>query len=72
MHSIGDGNDRITDFNVTQDLLDLTGHGFTNFAEVQALMSNIGGGALIDLASADSIVLEGIAFASIGAEDVLI
>lgn len=72
VHVISDGRDRITDFNVAQDLLDLTGHGFSNFAEVQALMSDVAGDALIDLAGSDSVLLQGVAFASIGSEDVLI
>jgi Ca2+-binding RTX toxin-like protein len=72
VHTIGDGRDRITDFNVSQDLLDLTGHDFSNFAEVQALMSNQSGTAVIDLAGTDAVLLQGIAFATIGAEDVLI
>ncbi len=72
VHDVGDGRHRITDFNVTEDLLDLTGHGFANFDEVQALMSNVAAGALIDLAGPDLILLQGVAFASIGIEDVLI
>ncbi len=58
VHASGDGSDRITDFTSAVDDLDLTGHGFSSFAEVQALTSLTGGGTLIDLAGSDSIFLE--------------
>ena len=49
----------------------MTGHAFSNFAEVQALMSDVAGSAMIDLAGSDSVLLQVVAFASVGAEDVL-
>lgn len=72
VHGVGDGRDRITDFDVTADLLDLTAHGFANFAAVQAEMSDESGDALINLTGSDSVILQGIASATIGIEDVLI
>ena len=72
VHAPGDNNDRITDFNVNEDFLDLTAHGFANFGEVLALMSDTARGALLDLDGADSILFEGILANTIGAEDVLI
>ena len=72
VHGVGDGRDKITDFNVTEDLLDLTAHGFASFAAVQAEMSDESGDALINLTGSDSVILQGIASAMIGIEDVLI
>ena len=72
VHGVGDGRDKITDFNVTEDLLDLTAHGFASFAAVQAEMSDESGDALINLTGSDSVILQGIASATIGIEDVLI
>ena len=72
IHAPGDHNDRITDFSVIEDVLDLSAHGFASFAAVMALTNDIAGGALIDLDGPDSVLLEGVAKAAIGAEDILI
>ncbi len=72
VHAPGDGADLITDFDVAEDLLDLTAHGFVNFAEVQALMTDVAGDTRIDLAGGDDILLSGVASGSIGVEDILI
>ena len=78
----GAGNDRltgqfgadtfITDFDVTEDLLDLRDHGFADFGAVQALLSDTAGGAFLDLAGPDGVLFEGLAVAAIGAEDVIL
>ena len=72
IHRIGDNNDTITDFNVNADVLDLIDHGFSSFAEVMALATDTAPGAQIDLAGADSVLLQGVVKAAIGSEDILI
>lgn len=66
VHAPGDNNDGVTDFDPTEDLIDLTAHNFANFAAVQALMSQIASGTLIDLAGPDSVLLEGVAIGAVG------
>ena len=70
-HAVGDGVDEITDFDVTEDMLDVTDHGFADFAAFQAALSDVGGNTVIDLTGADSITLIGVASGDIGQEDVL-
>ena len=72
VHAPGDNNDRITDFDVMEDLLDLTAHGFVDEAAVLALTTDTPGGALINFAGPHSVLLEGVAKAAIGAEDILV
>ncbi len=68
----GDDADRITDFDVTQDILDLRGHGIADFNAFQGLISDTADGALIDLGNGDSILLQGVAGDTVGQEDVLL
>lgn len=70
VHVPGDGRDWVTDFDVTEDLLDLTAHGFSAFADVQALLSDVASGALLDLAGVDNIFLENVSSATIGQDNV--
>jgi len=72
VHAPGDNNDRITDFDVTADVLDLTAHGFLDEAAVLAVTTDTASGALVELAGADSILLQGVAKASLGVEDILV
>ena len=72
VHNPGDNNDRITDFDVTEDLLDLTGHDLADFAAVEALMTQVGADTLIDLPRSDSVRLLGVDMDDIGQEDILI
>jgi len=72
IHRIGDNNDTITDSNVNADVLDLIDHGFSSFAEVMALATDTALGVQIDLAGADSVLLQGVVKAAIGSEDILI
>lgn len=82
IHNPGHGRDGITDFDVDQDILDLTQHDFASFAEVQAAMGDTARGVLIDLsggafqglASREAIIFERTTLATfdLGQEDVLI
>lgn len=65
----GDGFDVITDFDVTQDILDLRAYGFADFDAVKLAMTNISSG--VKLFGAD-LHIQGVREAQIGEEDVLI
>lgn len=72
VHAIGDGVDYVTDFNVTQDFIDLRDHGFADFAAVQAILTDVASGAAFEMGVEGRVVLLGVTSASIGIEDVLI
>ncbi|UTW56215.1 calcium-binding protein [Kordiimonas sp. SCSIO 12610] len=73
----GNGNDTITDFNTSEDTLDLNGTetDFTDLASVQAAASNAtqGGvaGLLIDTGTGDSIFLEGLTTADLASINII-
>lgn len=81
-HKPGHGRDGITDFDVDQDILDLTRHDFNSFAEVEAQLGDTARGVFLDLsggpfqglASTEGIVFENTTLATfqLGSEDVLI
>lgn len=73
-HRPGHGRDRITDFDSSEDRLDLTFHEFAGFADVQAALSDVAGGALLDFGGGESILFEGLTVAglSLDADDVLL
>ncbi len=71
IHNPGDGDDVVTDFDVDQDRLNLRGHGLADFSGFQALTVDTTDGARCNLADG-SVLLAGVAKASIGAEDVLL
>jgi len=52
----GDQVDTIRDFEVGEDLIDLSAYGFANFAEVEALISDKNGRAQINLVGSDDVV----------------
>lgn len=58
----GSGNDRITDFQVSLDSLDLrdTTAGFSEIEDVLAASTEVDGGLLIDLGGGDSVLLQGL------------
>ncbi len=78
VHDVGDDADLIQDFDVTEDMLDLTGHNIADFDAFLDLTSDTAAGAFVDLslnpgsAIDDSILLQGVAMADIGQEDVLL
>jgi hypothetical protein len=63
------GAHTITGFNPTQDIIELGGAQFANFAAVQAATTAVGGGAVIDLGHDTSLLLAGVAPASLHAAD---
>lgn len=69
---VGGGRDRVTDFDVTEDLLDLTAFEFANAAAALAVASDVNGNVEFDLPGADAVILEGVAKAALGTEDILI
>ena len=54
------GRDRILDFNIGEDLIDLTDFGFNTFSEIEALLSEEDGSVIIQLSDTDSIHLDGV------------
>lgn len=72
IHRVDHDADIVQDFDLAEDFLDLTDHDFANFGQVQALMSDVGGNAFIDLQGADSLTLLGIDFNAIQQGNVLI
>lgn len=54
------GNDTITDFDLTADILDLSEIDLTSLAEVEALASNTANGLLITISDTQSILIENV------------
>lgn len=69
---VGNQKDSVTDFNVTEDLLDLTSLGLASATAALALASDFNGSAVFDFAGSDRLILEGVAKATIGLEDILV
>jgi len=70
--NVGDKRDRITDFDVTEDILDFTSFGFANEAAALAFATDVGANVEFDFAGQDNLILEGVAKADIGNEDILV
>jgi Ca2+-binding RTX toxin-like protein len=68
----GSGIDRIADFTMRADRVDLSGHpGFGGWADVQPALTAAQGGTLLDLGGGDRVLLTGIDPASLSADDFL-
>ncbi len=65
----GDGTDRVTDFTVGTDLIELQGFGLDDVAAVLAHLHVRGGSTLLANEEGDEILLVGVAAASLGAGD---
>ena len=65
-------DDIIADFETAFDFVDLTSHNFANFEQVEALLSDIGGDAFLNLQGADSITFTGVASAELQEENFLL
>ena len=70
--NITDQKDGITDFDVTEDILDFTSFGFANEAAALALATDVGANVEFDFAGPAKVILEGVAKADIGNEDMLV
>lgn len=68
----GGGFDRVKDFENGIDLIQLQAFNFANFAAVQALASNSGGGLRLDFGGGDVLFIENFSFAGFDAGDVLL
>ncbi len=68
----GTGLDTIGDFAPGLDRIQLLGFGFDSFEQVQDRMHQIGSNLLIELASGDALVLNGVSKASLTAADFLL
>ena len=66
------GQDVITDFNTVLDRIDVSAHGFANFAAVLAATTDTAGSAVIGLGDGDSIRLAGVLEAQLAADDFLL
>ena len=65
----GTGGDVIGDFQVGTDRIDLTAFGFTDFSQLAANFSQVGGDGAINLGGGDFIVLHSVTMASLTAAD---
>ena len=70
--NITDQKDGITDFDVTEDILDFTSFGFANEAAALALATDVGANVEFDFTGPAKVILEGVAKADIGNEDILV
>ena len=66
------GYDRVKDFEDGVDRIDLTDFGFTGFADVSALSSQISGGVKVNFGSGNVLLLEGLVLADFDAGDVML
>ena len=69
---LSEGRDTITDFDGTQDQIDLSAHSFANFAAVQAATTDINGSAVIDLGGLNTFKLLGLLEATLAANDFIL
>jgi Ca2+-binding RTX toxin-like protein len=69
----GSGSDRVTDFEVGIDRLDLSGatNQISSYAQLSAAATASGGDVIIDLGGGDFVTLEGITFAELSSIDVV-
>lgn len=65
----GSGADEVVDFTRGADRIDLTGYGISSLAQVQAMLSQSGANAVIDLGSGNSITLDNIVGSQLAASD---
>ena len=70
--NITDQKDGITDFDVTEDILDFTSFGFANEAAALALATDVAANVEFDFAGPAKLILEGVAKADISNEDILV
>lgn len=70
----GHGDDEVTDFDVNEDILRLTGTAtdFTSLADVQAAATDTAGGVLIDLGGGDSVLLEDLTVADLSSANLVL
>ena len=66
------GQDVITDFDNGLEVIQLTGFGFTSFADVQAVTTQSGADLIIDPAGTHKLTIENFTLASFDAGDVII
>ncbi|MEJ2459995.1 MAG: hypothetical protein P8Y58_18445, partial [Novosphingobium sp.] len=65
----GNGNDTITDFSHGTDLISLSGHGISSFAQLQALMTQVGSNTVLNFANGETLTLKGINLSKLDAGD---
>ncbi|MEO1679134.1 MAG: M10 family metallopeptidase C-terminal domain-containing protein [Pseudomonadota bacterium] len=68
----GDGHDRITDFALGEDRIDLSHFSFGSAADALAMARDAPGGVTFDFEGGETLILEGIALASLGADDMIL
>lgn len=72
IHRPGDGADRVVDFDLAQDVLDLSAHSITDFAEFRGLLSNVNGGVQVSLDGGGAVLLSGVRAAQLQEDDVIL
>jgi len=68
----GTGQDSVGDFVSGTDQLDLSAFGFANFAAVQAVTSDVGGSAVINLGGGNTVTVTGVLKAQLQSGDVIL
>lgn len=65
----GDGTDMVMDYQDTRDMIDVSGHGITDFDDL--MISQPGANTRIDFDSGDRVILVGVDSADLDAGDFL-
>lgn len=68
----GEGNDVITDFKGSEDLLRLDGFAFKSFAEVAATMSQVGTSVILNLGGGQNLILQNTVVADLTAHNLVL
>ncbi len=72
VHRPGDGHDRVLDFEIGVDTLDLRGHGVSDIEALARYAIERPGSVYLDLPGGDGVVLDGLGRADLYAADILI
>lgn len=71
-NAVGEGINRIRDYDDASDRIDLQAFGFTSFADVAALSTQAGANVRIDLGAGDKIIIDNFLLADFDATDVIL
>ena len=67
-----EGRDRITDFNGTEDVIDLSACGFADFAAELAATTDVSGSAVINFVGPHNLTLQGVLEATLASDDFIL
>ena len=67
-----EGRDTITDFNGAENVIDLSAHGFADFAAVLAATTDVSGSAVINFHGLHNLKIQGVLEATLAADDFIL